>query len=55
MFPKKIEISPSGNFSCLAVQSFCLIMENNFIQMADSAGHAVVYTIGPNAATLDVY
>ena len=22
-------------------------MENNFIQMADSAGHAVVYTIGP--------
>ena len=23
-------------------------MENNFIQMAASAGHAVVYTIGPN-------
>ena len=22
-------------------------MENNFIQMADSAGHAVAYTIGP--------
>ena len=22
-------------------------MENNFIQMADSAGHAVSYTIGP--------
>ena len=22
-------------------------MENNFIQMAASAGHAVVYTIGP--------
>ena len=24
-----------------------LIMENNFIQMAASAGHAVAYTIGP--------
>ena len=23
-------------------------MENNFIQMADSAGHAIAYTIGPN-------
>ena len=22
-------------------------MENNFIQMADSAGHTVAYTIGP--------
>ena len=22
-------------------------MKNNFIQMADSAGHAVAYTIGP--------
>ena len=22
-------------------------MENNFIQMADTAGHAVAYTIGP--------
>ena len=34
-------------FFYLKVQSFWLIMENNFIQMADSAGHAVVYTIGP--------
>ena len=31
----------------LKVQSFRLIMENNFIQMAASAGHAVAYTIGP--------
>ena len=29
------------------VQSFRLIMENNFIQMAASAGHALAYTIGP--------
>ena len=29
------------------MQSFPLIMENNFIQMADSAGHAVAYTISP--------
>ena len=28
------------------VQSVQLIMENNFIQMADSAGHVVAYTIG---------
>ena len=34
-------------FFYLKVQSFRLIMENNFIQMAASAGHAVVYTIGP--------
>ena len=31
----------------LKVQSFQLIMENNFIQMVASAGHAVVYMIGP--------
>ena len=31
----------------LKVQPFRLIMENNFIQMAASAGHAVAYTIGP--------
>ena len=30
----------------LKVQSFRLIMENNFIQMAASAGHAVANTIG---------
>ena len=34
-------------FFYLKVQSFRLIMENNFIQMAASAGHAVAYTIGP--------
>ena len=32
-------------FLYLKVESFRLIMENNFIQMAASAGHAVVYTI----------
>ena len=31
----------------LKVQSFRLIMENNFIQMASSDGHAIAYTIGP--------
>ena len=31
----------------LRVQSFRLIMENNFIQMVASAGHAVAYTIDP--------
>ena len=31
----------------LKVQSFLLIMENNFIHMAASAGHAVAYTIYP--------
>ena len=30
----------------LKVQSFRLIMENNFIQMSALAGHAVAYTIG---------
>ena len=29
------------------MQSFQLIMEINFIQMAASAGHVVAYTIGP--------
>ena len=29
------------------ISSFRLIMENNFIQMAASTGHAVAYTIGP--------
>ena len=32
--------------SYLNVQSFRLIKENNFIQMAASAGHAVAYKIG---------
>ena len=34
-------------FFYLKVQSFRLIMENNFIQMAASADHTVAYTIGP--------
>ena len=36
-------------FFYLKVQSFWLIMENNnnFIQIAASAGHAVAYPIGP--------
>ena len=34
-------------FFYLKVQSFRLIMENNFIQMAASAGHVVAFTIGP--------
>ena len=37
----------SNFFFYLKVQSFRLIMENNFIQMAVSADHAVAYTIGP--------
>ena len=37
----------SNFFFYLKVQSFRLIMENNFIQMAASAGHAVASTIGP--------
>ena len=37
----------SNIFFYLKVQFFRLIMENNFIQMAASAGHAVAYTIGP--------
>ena len=35
------------SFFYLKVQSFRLIMENNYIQMAASSGHAVAYTIGP--------
>ena len=34
-------------FFYLKVQSFRLIMENNIILMAASAGHAVAYRIGP--------
>ena len=34
-------------FFYLKVQSFRLIIENNFIQIATSAGLAVAYTIGP--------
>ena len=35
------------SFFYLKVLYFRLIMENNFIQMAVSAGHVVAYTIGP--------
>ena len=37
----------SNLFFYLKIQSFRLIMENNFIQMNASAGHALAYTIGP--------
>ena len=37
----------SNLFFYLKVQVFRLLMENNFTQMAASAGHAVAYTIGP--------
>ena len=43
---KKILNILSNFFFYLKVQSFRLIMENNFIQMAASAGHSVAYTIG---------
>ena len=35
------------SFFYLKVQSFRLIKESKFIQMAASVGHAVAYTIGP--------
>ena len=44
---KKLPNIFSKYFFYLKVQSFRLIMENNFNQMAASAGHAVAYTIGP--------
>ena len=34
-------------FFYLKIQSFQLLMENNFAQMATSANHVVAYTIGP--------
>ena len=46
MFKKKLQ-NIFSIFFYLKVQPFRLIMENNFIQMAASAGHAVAYTIGP--------
>ena len=46
-FKKKL-LNIFSNFSFyLKIQSFRLIMENNFIQMAASAGHAVTYMINP--------
>ena len=47
MFWKKLLNIFSNFFFYLKAQSFRLIMENNFIQMAALAGHAIVYTIGP--------
>ena len=46
LFKTKPQNIFSNFFVYLKVQSFWLIMENNFIQMAASAGHAVTYTIG---------
>ena len=44
---KKLPLSIFSNFFFyLKVQTFRLQMENNFIQMAASPGHAVGYTIG---------
>ena len=40
-------------FLYLKVQSFRLIKENNFIQIAASAGHAVAYMIGPIFKAID--
>ena len=37
----------------LKKQSFRLIMANNFIQMAASAGHSVAYTIDPIFKLID--
>ena len=45
-FKKKLLNIFSNLFFYLKVQSFHLVMENNFIQMVASAGHAVPYTIG---------
>ena len=44
---KTFNIQIKNFFFYLKVQSFRLIMENNFMQMAYSAGHAVAYTICP--------
>ena len=45
-FKKNYLIFSQISFFYLEVQSFRLIMGNNFIQMAVSAGHAVAYMIG---------
>ena len=46
MFKKNLLNVFSNFFFNLKVQSFRLIMENNFIQMVASAGHAEAYMIG---------
>ena len=38
----------------LKVQSFRLILEGNFVQMAASAGHVVAYTIDSIFSTLSI-
>ena len=45
---KKNLLNISSNFFFYSIkQFFRLIMENNIISMAASAGHAIAYTIGP--------
>ena len=46
-FKKKLLNIFSNFFFYLKVQSFRLIMENNFIQMGASIAHAVAFPIGP--------
>ena len=46
-FKKNYWIFSQFLFFYLKVEFFRLIMENNFIQMAASDGHAVAYMIGP--------
>ena len=47
MLSKKLPNIFSNFLFYLKVKSFRLLMENNCIQMASSAGHAVAYTISP--------
>ena len=47
MLKKKLLSIFSNFFFYLKVEFFRLLMENNFIEMAGSTGHAVAYTIGP--------
>ena len=47
MLKKKLPNIFSNIFFYLKVPCFRLIMENNFIQMAASVGHAVACTINP--------
>ena len=47
MLKKKLLNIFSNFFFYLKIQFFRLIMENNFFQLAASAGHAVPYMSGP--------
>ena len=51
---KKLLNISSNFFFYFKVQSFRLEKENNFIQMAASASHAVAYTIGPFLSVLSI-